>query len=96
LARALIGDPPVLLLDEPSASLDRQAEESLRDVLHVLARDHTVIMVTHSPVLLTACHNVVVLDHAKIAMAGTATDILPRLFPSARAVPAPNMVEARS
>jgi PrtD family type I secretion system ABC transporter len=97
LARALIGDPPVLLLDEPSASLDRQAEESLRDVLHVLARDHTVIMVTHSPVLLTACHNVVVLDQAKIAMAGTAVDILPRLFPSARAVPAPTpMAEART
>lgn len=81
LARALIGDPPVLLLDEPSASLDRQAEESLRDVLAHLGRDHTVVMVTHSTVLLPACRNIMVLDNAKVAAAGPAHELLPRLFP---------------
>jgi PrtD family type I secretion system ABC transporter len=80
LARALIGDPPVLLLDEPSASLDRQAEEDLRQTLTILARDHTVIIVTHSPILLPACRYAVVLDRAKIAMAGPANEVLARLF----------------
>ena len=87
LARALIGDPPILLLDEPSASLDRQAEESLRDTLFALGRDHTIIMVTHSPVLLQACRNVVVLDNARISIAGPASEVLPRLFPARPTVP---------
>jgi len=82
LARALIGDPPVLLLDEPSASLDRQAEESLRDILAHLGQDHTIIMVTHSTVLLPACRSILVLDKGKIAAAGPAQEMLPRLFPT--------------
>ena len=84
LARALIGDPPVLLLDEPSPSLDCQAEESLRDTLSELARDHTVVIVTHSAVLLPACRNVVLLDQGRIATAGAAAELLPRLFPALR------------
>jgi PrtD family type I secretion system ABC transporter len=79
LARTLIGDPPVLLLDEPSSNLDRQAEEHLRDTLASLARDHTILLVTHSPVLLPATHNLVVLQAGRIAAAGTTAELLPRL-----------------
>jgi len=81
LARALIGDPPILLLDEPSASLDRQAEEEFARNLVALSSDHTVIVVTHSPVLLSVCRNAVVLDRTKIAMAGPTGEVLARLFP---------------
>ncbi|HEY1720310.1 MAG TPA: peptidase domain-containing ABC transporter [Magnetospirillaceae bacterium] len=81
LARALIGDPPVLLLDEPSASLDRQAEEELARNLVTLATDHTVIVVTHSPTLLTVARNSVVLDRAKIIAAGSTNEVLARVFP---------------
>ncbi|OAN43011.1 type I secretion system ATPase [Paramagnetospirillum marisnigri] len=80
IARALIGDPPVLLLDEPSASLDRQAEEDLRATLADLAKTHTVIVVTHSPVLLPICRDVVVLDKGTVAAAGPAAETLQRLF----------------
>jgi ATP-binding cassette subfamily C protein LapB len=81
LARALIGDPPILLLDEPSASLDRQAEEELARNLVALAGDHTVIIVTHSPVLLGVCRNAVVLDRTKVVMAGPTAEVLARVFP---------------
>ncbi len=81
IARALIGRPPILLLDEPSANLDRQAEEALAKTLSTLARDHTIIMVSHSPVLLSACNNVLALDKGKVTMAGPADEVLLRLFP---------------
>ena len=82
IARALIGNPSVLLLDEPSSSLDRHAEHELRDTLKELSKLHTVIIVTHSPILLAACDNLVALDKGKIALAGPAKEILPRLFGS--------------
>jgi len=80
IARALIGDPPVLLLDEPSASLDRQAEEELRATLSGLGRNRTVVIVTHSPVLLPICRDVVVLDKGEVTAAGPAAETLNRLF----------------
>ncbi|MBI5163526.1 MAG: ATP-binding cassette domain-containing protein [Magnetospirillum sp.] len=80
IARALVADPPVLVLDEPSASLDRQAEEDLRGMLGELAKARTVIIVTQSPVLLPVCRDVVVMDKGRLAAAGPAAEILPRLF----------------
>lgn len=84
ISRALLGDPPVLLLDEPSGSLDRQAEEELRDLLSKLAQTHTIILVTHSPILLGACANMVVMDRGRIALAGPTKDVLPKLAASAQ------------
>ncbi|SEH25996.1 peptidase domain-containing ABC transporter [Magnetospirillum fulvum] len=88
IARALIGDPPVLLLDEPSASLDRQAEEELRATLAELGQSRTVVIVTHSPVLLPICRDVVVLDKGAITAAGPAAETLNRLF-GPRPAPSP-------
>lgn len=76
IARALVGDPPVLVFDEPSGSLDRAAEEHLRDALVTLARDHTVIVVTHSPVLLQACRTLVVMEAGKVAVSGPAQEVM--------------------
>ena len=96
VARALVGDPPVLLLDEPSSNLDRQAEHELRDTITELGRLHTVIVVTHSPILLAACNNLVALEKGKIALAGPAKEILPRLFGSRRgAKPQPGAEEEK-
>jgi len=88
IARALVGNPPVLVLDEPSASLDRQAEEALRTTLIELAKDRTIIIVTHSPVLLPACRDVVVIDRGRLAATGPAAKVLPEIF-GARQKPPP-------
>lgn len=82
IARALVGNPAVLLLDEPSANLDRQAEEELRSTLRDLSKEHTVIVVTHSPVMLQGCDNLIAVDKGKVAVAGPAKEILPKLFGS--------------
>jgi len=80
IARALLPDPPILLLDEVSGNLDMQAEIALRDTLSELARDHTIVVVTHTPVLLRACNNIMALDKGRITMGGPTQEILPRLF----------------
>jgi len=84
IARALVGDPPVVLLDEPSSSLDRQAEHELRGTLAEIGKERSVIIVTHSPILLSTCQDLVALDRGRVALAGPAEEILPRLFGGAK------------
>lgn len=80
IARALVTDPPLLLMDEPSGNLDTQAEENLGQQLRQLARTHTIVIVTHSPHLLPICDSITVLAKGQIAMAGRADQILPKLM----------------
>lgn len=47
IARALVGDPDLLVLDEPTASIDSQTEKEIFQLLDRLAKDRTVLMVTH-------------------------------------------------
>lgn len=80
IARALLLNPPLLLLDEVTGNLDMQAEVALRDTLIELARDHNIIIVTHTPVLLRACTHIVALDKGRIALGGPAQEVLAKLF----------------
>jgi len=80
IARALLHDPPVLLLDEVASNLDRQAELALRDTLVKLAANRTILIASHSPMLLSACSHIVVMEKGRIALAGPTREILPKLF----------------
>ncbi len=51
LARALVRDPSLLLLDEPTASLDEESARVIADALVALPRDRTVLLITHDPAL---------------------------------------------
>ncbi len=75
IARALIGDPPVLLLDEPSGNLDAAATRALAQNLKALSDNRTIIVVTHSPELLDACQNIIAMDGGRIIAAGPAEDM---------------------
>lgn len=87
IARALVGDPPVVLLDEPSSNLDRQAEFELRNTLTNIGKERTVLIVTHSPILLAACDDLMALDKGRVALAGPADEILPKLFGTGKKKP---------
>lgn len=59
VARALLADAPVLLLDEPTAHLDRESERALIVTLKRLARERVIIAATHSPVLCAGADQVI-------------------------------------
>jgi ABC-type bacteriocin/lantibiotic exporter with double-glycine peptidase domain len=80
IARALVGDPPVLLLDEPTSFLDRFAEQDLKDTLAELARDHTLVVVTHSSLVLPICATITALEVGRVVLTGPGAEVLPRLM----------------
>ncbi|MGW0789959.1 thiol reductant ABC exporter subunit CydD [Streptomyces sp. NPDC002911] len=62
LARAFLADRPLLLLDEPTASLDGETEAGIVDAVRRLAEGRTVLLVVHRPALLAVADRVVVLE----------------------------------
>jgi ATP-binding cassette, subfamily C, bacterial LapB len=79
IARALIDDPAILIFDEPSASLDRFAEINLGALLQKLSKSSTIIVVSHSPVLLGATKNLYLLDKKHIILSGPKEKVLKQL-----------------
>ncbi|MFD9773901.1 thiol reductant ABC exporter subunit CydD [[Kitasatospora] papulosa] len=62
LARAFLADRPLLLLDEPTASLDGETEAGIVDAVRRLAEGRTVLLVVHRPALLSVADRVVALE----------------------------------
>lgn len=79
IARALVGNPPILIFDEPSASLDRNAEILLQKLLLKLSNKHTIIVVSHSPVMLGATTYLHLLDKNQIVVSGPRDEVLKKL-----------------
>ena len=70
LARALVGRPPVLLMDEPTSAMDVQNEAEVIARLKTEMTDRTVVIVTHRTSLLELVDRVIVVDQGKIAADG--------------------------
>ncbi|NOQ76925.1 MAG: ATP-binding cassette domain-containing protein, partial [Methylococcaceae bacterium] len=79
LTRTLIRKPKILLLDEPGNNLDSDAEQALVTFLSQYAEDHTVIVATHSPVMIQSATSMVVLEQGKVAIAGAASMVMEKL-----------------
>lgn len=76
LARALLGAPPILLLDEPNTGLDAQLEQALAGHLARLRPNRAIVVSTHSRTLLAACTRIVVMDGGKIITDGPRERVL--------------------
>ena len=79
IARALVDDPAILVLDEPTAHLDRTAAQAATKQLVELARTRTVVVVSHGADLLQACDTLMVLEAGRVAFSGRSADVLARL-----------------
>jgi PrtD family type I secretion system ABC transporter len=84
LARALYGDPRLVVLDEPNANLDAEGDEALRAALQTLkARGTTVVVVGHRPALMASLDKIAVLKDGAVVAFAAATALLPQLAASA-------------
>ena len=80
LARALYGDPPICIFDEPNSNLDEAGELALAEAVRRLReRRRTVILIAHRPGVLVHATKVLVVHEGAVAMFGAAHDVLPRI-----------------
>jgi len=70
IARALVGNPTIVLMDEPTSAMDMQSEVNVVNRLKHVTRGKTVIMVTHRSSLLDLVDRVIVLDRGKVVADG--------------------------
>src|SRR4030088_2677056 len=81
LARALVHDPVVLLLDEPASGLDPRARVEMREILRELRRmGKTIIISSHIlPELTELCSMIGIIDHGRMRATGTVNDVIQQL-----------------
>jgi len=85
LAQALIADPEVLILDEPTIGLDPKQIIEIRSLIKALAGAHTVILSTHIlPEVSMVCQGVVIINRGRIVASGTLDRLMEELSPVTR------------
>ena len=78
IARALLKDAPVILLDEATASLDVENESAVQSALSQLIRDKTVLIIAHRMRTVASADRIVVLEGGKVSEQGTPQELLER------------------
>ncbi|BBS13063.1 MULTISPECIES: heme ABC transporter ATP-binding protein/permease CydC [Klebsiella] len=76
IARALLHDAPLMLLDEPTEGLDATTESQILDLLSEVMRDKTVLMVTHRLRGLARFNQIIVMDNGQIIEQGSHAELL--------------------
>jgi len=79
IARALILDPPILVLDEPTNMMDNATEETFKKQLTEVVKNKTMILVTHKSSLLSLVNRIIIMDGAKVVADGPKEVILKAL-----------------
>ena len=79
IARALVNDPPIMVLDEPTESLDHSSEASLCKSLETVGKDRTMVMITHRSLLLELASRIIVIDNGQIVADGPKKEVIEAL-----------------
>jgi ATP-binding cassette subfamily C protein LapB len=79
IARAVVNDPPMLLLDEPTGSMDFSSEETVKAKLREFAAHKTMIVITHRTSLLELVDRIIVMDNGKIVADGPKAQVVEAL-----------------
>lgn len=70
LARTLLSKSEILLFDEVTSSLDLNTSKQIMKILKSLKKDHTILMITHKPMLMKQADDILVIDHGKLVGRG--------------------------
>ena len=76
IARAILRDPSILILDEPTSSLDAEAEDKIKQTLVNISKDRTTIIIAHRLSTITNANKIILLDQGKISSIGTHEQLL--------------------
>ncbi|KAF2136003.1 uncharacterized protein K452DRAFT_322712 [Aplosporella prunicola CBS 121167] len=76
LARALVKDPPLLVLDEATASLDSRSEERIQRAIAGITSGRTILTIAHRLSTITAADNIIVMHRGKILEQGTHAELM--------------------
>jgi subfamily B ATP-binding cassette protein MsbA len=76
IARAILRDPAILVLDEATSSLDSKSERLVQDAIEKLLPGRTVFVIAHRLSTVRAAHKIVVLEHGRISQLGTHDELI--------------------
>ena len=76
IARAIIKNPPILVFDEATSSLDSQSEKKVQEAIDNLVKDRTVIMIAHRLTTVKNVDKIVVLEEGSIKEIGSHEELL--------------------
>ncbi len=79
IARSLISDPPILLLDEPTSSMDSTQERIFINRMSREMEGKTMLIVTHRPHILKIVDRILVIDQGKLVADGSRDAVLTKL-----------------
>lgn len=79
IARAVLGDPSMLLMDEPTGSMDNSSEEEIKKSLSALLDQRTFVLITHRTSLLSLVDRIIVLDAGKVVADGPKVQVIEAL-----------------
>ena len=83
IAQAIVHDPPVIILDEPTVGLDPRQIIEVRNLIKSLAGDHTVILSTHIlPEVSMTCSRVAIINHGQVVATNTPEQLMTQLMGS--------------
>jgi len=81
IAQAIVHDPPVIILDEPTVGLDPRQIIEVRNLIKNLAGDHTVILSTHIlPEVSMTCSRVAIINHGQVVATNTPESLMTQLM----------------
>ncbi len=79
IARALMGEPPILLFDEPTGPMDYNTEQAFINAMHTYITGRTLLLVTHKPSMLTLVDRIIVLDGGAVIADGPRDQVMQAL-----------------